>query len=166
MLLQYSVSIALTLALYRIGASSNDGTAKSVYPASKVPLIHQNATKCPSVWYKYSDTTHECQCISLESLDCKGERVYTDTRRILTYDSEQKVVSATKARYKFLSGYNITSDGHHLLLPNEVSKLNEYICGPMNREDYMCGKCKTGFGPAVMLQSMPCADVCYFCKDT
>ena len=164
MVFQCTIILALTLALHGVTIPVN--VSKSAPPLNSTSLVHQNVTMCPSVWYKYNHTVQECQCIPLMSLDCEGEHAYTTTQSIVTYNSDKEVISATNARYTSLSRYNTTSDGRRVLLPNNLSKLNEYICGPMNREDYMCGKCKTGFGPAVMLQSMPCADVCYFCKDT
>ena len=29
-------------------------------------------------------------------------------------------------------------------LPSNVSLLNEFMCGPLNREGQLCGKCKDG----------------------
>ena len=34
-------------------------------------------------------------------------------------------------------------------LPSNVSLLNEFMCGPLNREGPLCGKCKDGYGIAL-----------------
>ena len=129
-------------------------------------LLHH---QCPSIWFEYNPETQDCQCIGYLDLKCEGEHVYVDTRHILTYDSEERTISAVKMRHKYLKGYNltVTKDGSHaILLPNNISELNPYMCGPLNRKDYLCSKCKNGYGPPGTSESAPCANVCYLCKDT
>ena len=128
-------------------------------------LSNQNSTECPSVWYEYNQATHDCQCVPYLFLNCEGESVYTDTRHILTYDSTKGIISTVRIRHKYLEGYNLTKNG--ILLPNNISELNEYMCRPLNREDYLCNKCRSGYGPPVIIsESASCADVCYLCQDT
>ena len=135
-------------------------------------LSHQNSTdhECPSIWFEYDRATHDCQCIEHFFLNCKNEYyVYADVRHILTYDSKEDVISAFKVRHKYLEGYNltVTNDGScGILLPNNISELNQYMCGPLNRKGYLCNKCKSGYGPPVIAESASCANVCYRCKDT
>ena len=136
-------------------------------------LSNQNSSdhECPSVWSEYNQVTHDCQCIQhISLLDCKGENVYANTRHILTFDSTKGIISAVRVRYiKYLEGYNLTmiKDGIiGILLPNNISELNPYMCGPLNREDYLCNKCKSGYGPPVIPESTPYANMCYLCKDT
>ena len=97
--------------------------------------------------------------------------MYVDTHHILTYDSTRGIISALKIRHKYLEGYNltVTKDGSSsILLPNDISDLNPYMymCGPLNREDYLCNKCKSGYGPPAISELASCVDVCYLCKDT
>ena len=95
--------------------------------------------------------------------------MYADTCHILTCDSTRRIISAVKIRHKYLEGYNltVTKDGSYgILLPNNISKLNPYMCGPLNRKDYLCNNCKNGYGPPVISESASCANVCYLCKDT
>ena len=132
-------------------------------------LSNQNSTECPSVWFEYNQVTHDCQCIHNLFLNCEGENVYADTSRILTYDSTRGIISAVKIRHKYLEGYNftVTKDGSSgILLPNNITELNAYMCGPLNREDYLCNKCKSGYGPPVISESASYVDMCYLCKDT
>ena len=132
-------------------------------------LSNQNSTECPSVWYEYNQVTHDCQCIDHLFLRCEGESVYADTHHILTYDSTREIISAVNIRHKYLEGYNLTEikDGSTgILLPNNITELNSYMCGPLNREDYLCNKCKRGYGPPVISESESCIDMCYLCKDT
>ena len=127
-------------------------------------LSNQNSIECPSVWFEYNQVTHNCKCIDHLFLNCEGESVYADTNHILTYDSTREIISAVKMRHKYLEGYNLTKNG--ILLPNNISELNAYMCGPLNREDYLCSKCRSGYGPPVIFESASCVHVCYLCKDS
>ena len=129
-------------------------------------LSNYNSTECPSVWFA---ATHNCQCIEGLYLNCEGEIAYADTHHILTYDSNRGIISAVKMRHKYLKGYNltVTKDGSHgILLPNNISELNPYMCGPLNRKNYLCSDCKSSYGPAIISESTSCANKCYSCKDT
>ena len=131
-------------------------------------LWNQNCSECPSVWFEYNQVTHDCKCIDHLFLKCEGERVYADTRHILTYDSTREIISAIKIRHKNLEGYNLTviKDGSRgIMLPNNITELNSYMCGPLNREDYLCNKCRHGYGPPIIFKSASCIDMCYLCKD-
>ena len=56
----------------------------------------------------------------------------------------------------------MTMEGH-ILLPNDISELNQYICGPLNRKAHLCSECKNGYEPAMVLTM--CTNVCYVCAD-
>ena len=125
-----------------------------------------NGTECPSVWYKYNLATEDCQCISFVSLTCDGEYAHVSNHHTLTYNANKRVITEIKMRHKTVTGYNTTNGGYYILLPNNISELNQYMCDPLNRKDYMCRRCKNGYGPAVTYQSSSCASMCYLCKDT
>ena len=115
-------------------------------------------------WFDYSWVTHNCQCIGALFLKCEEETAFADTRHILTYDSNKGVISAVKMRHKYLEGYNltVTKDGsYRILLPNNISELNQYMCDPLNRKNYLCSDCKSGYGRAIISESAPCVNECY-----
>ena len=132
-------------------------------------LSHENSTMCSSVWFEYNQATQDCQCIGPMLLICEGETIYADTHYIYTYDSNTEVISAFKMRHKYLNAYNLTltSNGSYgILLPNNISELNQYMCDPLNRKHYLCSDCKSGYGPAIISESASCANECFFCEDT
>ena len=43
-------------------------------------------------------------------------------------------------------------------LPCNISKLNEYMCGGLNREGQLCGRCVKGFAPPVYSYSLRCVN--------
>ena len=44
-------------------------------------------------------------------------------------------------------GHNFTAEGL-LLLPRNLSQLNDYMCGPLNRKGLVCSECADDFGPS------------------
>ena len=45
----------------------------------------------------------------------------------------------------------------YLLLPSNASILNEFMCGPLNREGPLCEKCKDGYGTALYSYTLECS---------
>ena len=52
-------------------------------------------------------------------------------------------------------------DRVYMKLPNNISELNNALCGPLNREGLLCAECKGGYGPAAYSYSLQCES----CKD-
>ena len=48
--------------------------------------------------------------------------------------------------------------GMYIQLPENISKLNDYMCGPMNRKDRMCSECIDGFAPSVTSSGYECSN--------
>ena len=63
----------------------------------------------------------------------------------MTYDEETNTVSASFCTYFALDGHNISEPGF-ISLPENVSELNDYMCGPMNRKGLVCSECIDGYG--------------------
>ena len=60
----------------------------------------------------------------------------------------------------YITHYNNTTslDGtFYIQLPSNVSLLNEFMCGPLNREGPLCGKCKHGYGIALYSYTLECS---------
>ena len=115
------------------------------------------------MWLNYSSAANDCRCFPFWPLRCDGKFVSVDSGQILTYDSRKELISSIMIRYEYLGGYNKTKTGH-ILLPDDISELNQYMCAPLNRKGYLCGECRSGYGPAAFLAS--CTNVCHFCRDT
>ena len=48
-------------------------------------------------------------------------------------------------------------DQLYIRLPDDVSLLTEFMCGPLNREGELCEKCKDGYGIALYSYTMECS---------
>ena len=49
-----------------------------------------------------------------------------------------------------------SNQNYYIGLPHNVSKLNSAMCGPLNRQGRVCGRCKSGYGPAVFSTNLNC----------
>ena len=60
----------------------------------------------------------------------------------------------------YITRYNTTTNVDHafyIQLPSNTSLLNEFMCGPLNREGELCGKCKDGYGIALYSYTLECS---------
>ena len=51
-----------------------------------------------------------------------------------------------------------SSFGQFHTIPSNVSKLNEVMCGPLNRTGVLCSHCQQGLGPAVFSYYRECKE--------
>ena len=78
-----------------------------------------------------------------------------------TYNNDTKLVSILNCPYFQPIGYNFTTTGL-ILLPRNLSQLNDYMCGPLNRKGLVCSECADGFGPS----ATPFGYRCVNCTNT
>ena len=59
----------------------------------------------------------------------------------------------------YIAHYNTTTINYffYIQLPDNVSLLNEFMCGPLNREGTLCEKCKDGYGIALYSCTLECS---------
>ena len=61
--------------------------------------------------------------------------------------------------YFQLKGHNVTDlEPGYIQLPDNISELNDYMCGPMNRKGLLCKDCIDGFGPSVTSLGYKCSN--------
>ena len=71
-------------------------------------------------------------------ITCKGTRSFMLKYNCATYNSTKNVLSVGSC----LRMPNITgNDTDYELLPEDINRLNTYMCGPSNRDGTMCGRC-------------------------
>ena len=81
-------------------------------------------------------------------LTCQQDEPLLSAGYCATYNNQTKLVSIIEYPYLQTIGYNYTSHGS-ILLPRNLSQLNDYMCGPLNRKGLVCSECADGFGPSV-----------------
>ena len=62
-----------------------------------------------------------------------------------------------KCHYFQLERHNVLEPGY-IRLPDNISELNDYMCGPMNRKGLLCKDCIDGFGPSVTSLGYKCSN--------
>ena len=126
-------------------------------------LSCQNQTECP-LWFYHDSTMCDCQCVPYHQVTCKGNNAFIDLHHIITYNKNKRLVSVINAESYRLAhgGYNMTDHGY-ILLPRNISTLNGYMCGPLNRKGFLCGECSDGFGPSMILTASTIK--CYNCSE-
>ena len=116
---------------------------------------------CPLLFH-YNNETRQCKCLSglfgiSNSVMYDNDRVHLKCSFCLTYSEEKDTLSASFCPYFELSGHSTSVPGF-ISLPQNISELNDYMCGPMNRKEIVCSECIDGYGPSVTSIKFRCSD--------
>ena len=121
-------------------------------------------------WSFYNDTVQKCQCYKTPDLPYYyGGRTYRD---FMVQCSEKNVLMnvafcmTNEEAGTFIGDCGVYSfnqnatlvDGIYTELPENISELNDYMCGPMNRKGRICSKCIDGFAPSFTGFGYECAN--------
>ena len=99
-----------------------------------------------STWNKQSSDSY-CPNLYRNVFGCwQGKRTLREGK-CATYDAEKELVSTVDCTF-YPNRYKFATPGH-ILLPMNLSQLNDYMCGPLNRKGLVCSDCADGFGPSV-----------------
>ena len=107
-------------------------------------------SKCPA-WLYYNFQNSDCECITYYALKCFGNNAALLFGFCTMYEeniNNTTVVSFSACPYFVTKGYNLLNSDY-VLLPKNLSTVNDYMCEPMNRKGRMCSECVDGFGPAI-----------------
>ena len=120
----------------------------------------QTNLACP-LWFHYVPSKNICQCVSF--ISCDGMKAYVEDKHLITVKLNQSLVSVFPSKsHVFNQRINETKPGYRLL-PENISDLNHFMCGPLNRKGYLCSDCINGFGPS--LSVIEDANYCFRCTD-
>ena len=112
---------------------------------------------CPPKFTSHNESPgHGCLCYSTYSVEECFPLMHFGY--CMTYNSASEALEYGACPY--ISRYNRTYSGdhiHYIWFPENVSLLNEFMCGPLNREGTLCGKCKDGYGTALYSYTLKCS---------
>ena len=112
--------------------------------------VQPNDFQCPP-WFFYNDTTNQCECFSHPStvgiIECTREGALLRYGYCSTYEQDQGLFVA-RCNYFQANEYTTVKE-NFIVLPNNISELNDYMCGPLNRKGRVCSKCVDGYGPPI-----------------
>ena len=126
----------------------------------QVSLIQER--QCPFLFH-YNNTTKQCECLSSlfrsfgNMVKCANGRALLAYNYCITYKEEASTISLSSCIYFVFNGH-ITSEPGFIDLPDNISELNDYMCGPMNRKGIICSECIDGYGPSVTSPNFKCSD--------
>ena len=152
-----SVSMIITIHCAEPRATSN---ATSTTTVNQMSFIQDE--RCPLL-LNFDNDSKQCDCLNnpfslLESIvKCTNDRALLSYNFCMTYEEETNTLSATFCTYFELRGHNISEPGF-ISLPSNISELNDYMCGPLNRKGIVCSECIDGYGPSVTSPKFRCSD--------
>ena len=84
--------------------------------------------------------------------------VFLSVGHCLTY-KEGKGAYEFKCFYFQLEGHKVSDyEPGYIKLPDNISELNDYMCGPMNREGFLCEECIDGFSVSMTSLGHKCSN--------
>lgn len=99
-----------------------------------------------------------CNCAESlrEAVRCNEvkQKSYLVVGYCMTFDNSTGSVYIGTCPYNF---FIVDVKGLWITLPQNVSELNEYLCGALNREGTLCGHCKEGYGLSVYSKDLRCS---------
>ena len=128
-------------------------------------LSRYMSTLNPAFQLNLDEPLPEFLCINSSYYDrgaiikCTEEGPLLQFGNCATYDEQAQLLSIAKCPYFEHNGYcnNVTTSGY-IQVPRNLSQLNDYMCGPLNRKGLVCSKCADGFGPSVTSFGYKCAN--------
>ena len=119
---------------------------------------------CPT-WYTFENGTEKCVCRGLVEVIICDEDVYKARLaegKCTTFDNDTRKTDVGKCPYMlFNRKYAKFSENGYIKLPENVSDLNQFMCGPWNREGYLCHKCKPEYGITIANVFQNCVECKY-----
>ena len=107
-------------------------------------LVNSNPEDCPP-WFYYDWETQSCQCLTFYGARCFNNKAYLLVSFCATLDKQSKILSLGVCPYQGLSVLRY-GDHWYTQLPDNVSELNDNMCGQLNRKGKLCSECKDGYG--------------------
>ena len=114
---------------------------------------------CPPWFTPDNRSSTGCSCRRVGSqVFCRSDFPLLHLGFCMTYNSANETTEYGPCPY--IAQYNSTatfSDVWYLQLPSNASLLNEFMCGPLNREGPLCEKCKDDYGIALYSYTLECS---------
>ena len=131
-----------------------NGTAKGSCDSLSSSL--SNVPACSSPWTYCDNGT--CKCADTKEILCSpsGQSLVKDGYCV-TFNNTLSLTRLGQCVYRYVDHdkYRIPLSRYDVL-PSNVSELDDVMCGPFNRTDMLCGKCKDGYYPLVNSLDVNC----------
>lgn len=123
-------------------------------------LQMDSSDQCPP-WHFFNATLSRCECYRSPSTNpivkCTKDGVLLRYGYCMTHEDGQGFFVG-HCNYFKVNSHNISSKDEYISLPDNVSELNDYICGPLKRKGVLCSECVDGFGPSITSIGFICSN--------
>ena len=132
-------------------------------PICRSPMsVYQNYSSQCLPWQSTKPVSCPCKCRKeplINEIKCLNrEGVSLEFGHCLTYQDDLEMYQFGKCPYfQSRMGHNITKQGY-VQLPDNMSEVNDYMCGLMNRKGPLCSECIDGFGPTLTSTGFTCSN--------
>ena len=159
--------IVVFLVFYSLNSNVTVGTMTPLLKSNNSQADDDHGTSCP-VWHYFSPAHGKCLCygsipeilidtITIKCSDDGKQSVMMDLGQCMTHQEGEDAFYVAICPYFQMYGHKI-SEPDFVSLPDNVSELNEYMCGPMNRKGILCSECRDGFGPSFTSPGYRCSN--------
>ena len=121
-------------------------------------ITAQQEDACPPWSVPDNRSTTGCSCrSSYDEVVCDSHSALLQLGFCMTYNS--KTETAEYGPCPYIACYETVSVDYvlYIQLPLNISLLNEFMCGPLNRQGELCGKCEDGYGTALYSYTLECS---------
>ena len=116
--------------------------------------------QCPP-WFVYHPATNHYECYNNSSIShivkCTEKGALLKLGYCMTYEKEKGTFLSQCNFNMMAEDHNITAD-EYIILPKNITELNEYMCAPLNSRGVGCSECLNGFGHSVVSREFRCSD--------
>ena len=139
------------------------------YKFDRQGVVNHSSSRiqCPP-WSYYDTEEQRCNRDFYYAVDYFEGHTYLRSGYCATYDNDTELVSLSPCPYFKPDVFDMIETKKniwYIKLPDNISELNDFMCGPMNRKGRVCSECEDGFGLAVTstfnIQCSNCTDVWY-----
>ena len=110
---------------------------------------------CPP-WFNNTSSPGSSSSLST-TIRCDPDFLLLRLGNCMTYNSTAEATAVGSCQYFHHLNTTSVDQVLYITLPYNVSLLNESMCGPLNREGTLCGKCKNGYGIALYSYNLECS---------
>ena len=120
------------------------------------PLEQENHQLQCLPGFLYNTTLSKCECYPNSNVRCVESEAFLKFGYCMTYQEGEGTFLGFCISF-LAYGRNVT-DRVYISLPDNITKLNEYMCGPMNRRGIACSECIDGFAPSMTSLGFQCSN--------
>ena len=165
LILGLHIQITDTIDENQVNAAINENCSRFITPqhikdirfAVKSHFTNVDESMCPP-WYQQKGKC-ERGVIFKESVKFEQRTLQTwlQTFYCMT-TSDENATNRTDVIGGCLYSFHVHDISTYYPLPCNISKLNDYTCGGLNREGQLCGRCNKGFAPPVYSYTVSCVN--------